>query len=178
MTCYVGIDPGAGRRGGVALYYQGRCAAIPLPETTDGGFKVPDTLEIDSWIWGNELPSPDVFVIEKQKPLIIPVKRDHEGNRQPIKGGIKQSFTAGMNFGVLMQWCGANGRRLIVPPRQWQRAVLVNRDGRSTKEASIEFSRDTLGVDLTPGKRTKPHDGMADAACIAFYGTKFLGDAG
>lgn len=55
----------------------------------------------------------------------------------------------------------------------WQRAILKNQPGEGTKAQSIGWCRANLpDLDLLPGRCTVPHDGLADAACIAEWGRR------
>lgn len=66
-----------------------------------------------------------------------------------------------------------------IRPKEWQ---VVHKDlppeclNYDTKDKSIAFCRLVYpDVDLVKGKRAKkPHDGMADAICMAHYAVKFL----
>jgi len=59
----------------------------------------------------------------------------------------------------------------VVRPRIWQKVVLCGIEGADTKVKSVlKCQRRLPDLDLTPGKKRKPHDGLADAACMALYG--------
>jgi hypothetical protein len=41
------------------------------------------------------------------------------------------------------------------------------------KQRAISWARQACpGLDLTPGAMRKPHDGLADAACLALWGQR------
>lgn len=47
--------------------------------------------------------------------------------------------------------------------------------GRDPKARSIAAAQRLLpDLDLSPGRRTKPHDGLADAGCLAVYALRVL----
>ncbi len=74
----------------------------------------------------------------------------------------------------------ALGIRYVVPtPQQWKRSLSLPK--RSAKERdqgkvdAVELVRCLFpDMDLTPGKRTTPHDGLADAVLIAEYARRTL----
>ncbi|MCX8040362.1 MAG: hypothetical protein N3B15_07315, partial [Planctomycetota bacterium] len=69
----------------------------------------------------------------------------------------------------------AEARRLI-PPQTWQRVVLGAPS--SDKQRAIEWVRTHYpALNLTPGRRRKPHTGIADACCIAECMRRFLLEA-
>ena len=54
--------------------------------------------------------------------------------------------------------------------RTWQ-AKILPKGCLDTKKASIAVCQEKFPeVSLTPGRKRKPHDGVADALCIALYG--------
>lgn len=58
----------------------------------------------------------------------------------------------------------------LIHPLTWGRAILKGVEGRDTKaRAILRVSRAIPSLDLTPGRKRKPHDGLADAACLAMY---------
>lgn len=59
----------------------------------------------------------------------------------------------------------------VVHPRVWQYAILGDLKGKDSKEESVKHVMARFpDVNLTPGRKTKPDDGIADACCIAEYG--------
>jgi hypothetical protein len=56
------------------------------------------------------------------------------------------------------------------------RAVIGSRPAKGQKKARsiLEASAQVPGLPLTWGRKTKPHDGLADAALIATYGLQLL----
>jgi hypothetical protein len=54
-------------------------------------------------------------------------------------------------------------------PQSWQRVILRDIPGEG-KARSIARAAQLPGLNLTPGRRRKAHDGLADAACLALYG--------
>lgn len=146
----VGIDPG---KSGAMAYISPAdgCAAMAMPVSGK---------EIDGAILAAELKNlrPSLVVIEKAQAM--------------PKQGVASMFNYGKGFGVLMGICEALGISYrLVTPQQWKKVVLEGTA--KDKDAAINFVRRAYpGVDLTPGRKKKPHDGMADAICIAEYGAR------
>jgi crossover junction endodeoxyribonuclease RuvC len=60
-----------------------------------------------------------------------------------------------------------------VPPATWRGRVLGKAAAGQGKAAAVAFARARVpDLPLTLGKRRKPHDGLADAACLALYGLR------
>jgi hypothetical protein len=65
-------------------------------------------------------------------------------------------------------------RYAVVKPQRWQKEVLAGLDLKDTKNASITFAKrmwpnEDWVMGKTPRAR-KVHDGLTDAACLAYYG--------
>ena len=88
--------------------------------------------------------------------------------------GVASTFAFGVGFGVILGVIQAMELPMhLVAPQTWKAEIL--RDTDKSKEAAIEHVMQTYpGVDLLQGRR-KPHDGMADAICIAEYGLRKRG---
>lgn len=94
---------------------------------------------------------------------------------QPMrKQGLGSTFKTGHDFGLakgMLTGLGVSWE--IVPARAWQAAELKGMKGSDTKTRSImRAQRRFPGLDLTPGRKRTPHDGLADAANMAAYGMK------
>jgi crossover junction endodeoxyribonuclease RuvC len=87
--------------------------------------------------------------------------------------GATSARTMGIGWGLWLGAASALGVPVIVPtPQRWQREILADLPG-DTKARSVAWCRAHLpGLDLTPGRRRVPHDGLADAACLAVYGRR------
>lgn len=88
------------------------------------------------------------------------------------KQGVKSMFTFGQEAGF---WTGLLAGMGIEPikvaPQKWQNATIKGMAGKTTKERAIRFAMAAFpSVQLCPTPRSKPHDGIADALCIAYYG--------
>ena len=85
--------------------------------------------------------------------------------------GRSTAFTAGRGYGAMEMALVSLGIPYeIVRPRKWQTEILKGVEGADTKARSVIKCRRLFpDIDLTPGRRRKPMDGIADAACMALY---------
>ena len=93
-----------------------------------------------------------------------------------MKGwGAGSAWRFGVGWGQIQGLAWGLGLGLVlVPPKTWQTKVLAGttRD----KGAAVAYVlRRWPGVDLRPGRRTKHHDGLADACCLAAFGLTLIG---
>jgi hypothetical protein len=86
--------------------------------------------------------------------------------------GATSMFTFGFNTGAMHGILGAlHIPRVLVAPQTWKNAILF--DTAKDKEAAIDFCRRMYPeAPLTVGRGKKPHSGIADAICIAYYATQ------
>ena len=158
MPVVIGIDPG--KSGAVvAIDEAGRvCAAATADRWTlkgRGNSYVPRTMA--DWL---TLVPCDLVVIEAQS----------------TRPGQAHAVVTGYGWGL---WAGIAATLRVpyleVSPAKWTRAILTGAPGEG-KARAIAVARSRVPeLDLTPGRRTKPHDGLADACCLALYGLKELG---
>lgn len=147
----VGIDPG--KSGGIALLNGTRAEGDVMPVIGK---------EVDGHEVARVLAaaSPDLVVIEKVSAM-------------PGQG-VTSMFNFGAGYGRLLGVCDALGIPYrLVTPQAWKKRVLAGtaRD----KHAAIAFVKRAFPtIEMTPGKRSVPHDGIADAACLAEYGRQTL----
>jgi hypothetical protein len=90
-----------------------------------------------------------------------------------FRDGRKQAFKTGYGYGVLQGVLTAlNISFQIVSPKIWQKKIFEGLQSDDTKTASIMFcKRKWPKEDWTATERsTKYHDGLTDAACMAYYG--------
>jgi crossover junction endodeoxyribonuclease RuvC len=81
----------------------------------------------------------------------------------------KQGQTYGTIIGVL---AALKLRYELVQSRAWKAAILAGYTDKDKTAAIAYVTRAFPQLDLTGGGRHKPHDGLADAACIAEYGRR------
>ena len=150
---FVGIDPG--QKGGLAMIGQDlvRCTPMPLAG------KAIDWAAVADWIArdGSTLFMP---------PLLAVVEKVGAMPGQ----GVASTFKFGMNAGGIHGVLAAMHvpMRLVTPPA-WKREVLAGT--KKDKAAAIAFCRQRWPeISLLATERSrKPHDGMADALCLAEY---------
>lgn len=162
----IGIDNGA-NGAIVALNRRHEVVCAELMPTLDPGVKrngkrgtkkvLDMRMVVDLFKRLNE-SDPDVFVV-LEHAQVFP------------KEGRSTAFTAGRSYGAMEMALVAIGIPYeIVRPRAWQKAILSGIEGDNTKVRSVMKCRRRLpDLDLTPGKRRKPHDGLSDAGCMALY---------
>jgi hypothetical protein len=162
----IGIDNGAngaivalGSRGEVVL-----AEFMPIldPGVTRKGKrgtkKILDMVRCHAMLRGLKMASPDIFaVLEHAQPF--------------PKEGVSTSFKSGRSYGAIeMALISLGIPYEIVRPRAWQSAILKGIEGDDTKvKAVLKCQRRLPELDLTPGRRRKAHDGLADAACMAMH---------
>ena len=149
-----GIDPG--KDGGVAIRCpNGSWVAFPIPLVGK---------DIGVAQIADELCSLNVtrVVIERQQSM--------------PKQGLVSTFTIGRNYGMLLGMLAARQIPFVeITAQQWKGRIL--KGTKKDKPAAISYAnRIAPSVDLTPGKRTTPHDGMADAICMAEYALTLEGN--
>lgn len=164
---FIGIDPGL--NGGIArIDYtwtirdeDPTISVVPMPtKEVDGKRKY----VIDEIIRELSCGSMGFVVLEKQQAM-------------PGQGTVSM-FRTGEGFGILQGILGAKHYEdeseqldyVIVPPQKWQKDVCPGESGK-TKERSIKMAGKLfpkISLLATPRSK-KPHDGMADALCIAEY---------
>lgn len=83
--------------------------------------------------------------------------------------GVTSSFRFGFGVGLWRGILAGRLRTIEPPPQTWQRVILKDIPGEG-KARSVARAAQLPGLQLTPGKRRRPHDGLADAACLALYG--------
>lgn len=156
MTIYLGVDPG--KQGGFAAIVPtqtGPCVydAMPMPLSGD---------EIDAVTLADLVKSHKkagegmVAIVEKVGAM--------------PKQGLSSTFTFGKGYGIILGVMAAlNVRVELVTPQRWKKVIL---DGTAKdKAAAIAYCRRAWSsAGLIPRGCRMPHDGIADAICIAAYG--------
>jgi crossover junction endodeoxyribonuclease RuvC len=145
----VGIDPG--KVGGLALLADGEHPAEIMP------------------IIGKDINCRElVRILTEWKPDIVVV----ESVAAMPKQGVTSVFTFGKGFGMILGVLeGMNISYRLVKPQEWKGLVLHGTA--KDKDAAVQFvHRAYPDVNLMPGKKRTPHDGIADAVCLAEYGIR------
>lgn len=165
MSLIVGIDPG--KDGAiVAMDEHGAVRSVAL---TKERFTVPigkgSRREYDAVAMGNYLT--ELHALQEVRLVCI-----EKQQAMPSQGGTSM-FSLGMGYGL---WLGIIGTLAIpcsvVHPKTWQKAVLRDVPGTGKGRAIYLCKQRLPKLDLSPGKKRKPHDGIADAACIAMWGLR------
>ena len=157
---FLGLDPGLDGAL-VALREDGTVLLQAIMPTSPGPSKgrVVDVAALVVLLL--DLPAPAVVAIEAM------------AGRPPGKMGGGSALTIGANWGRLAGMLATLAERYphrvrwdVVQPQRWQRVVCPG-TGDPKARAIAAARRRAPGLLLTPGKRTKPHDGLADAWGIA-----------
>lgn len=149
----VGIDPG--QTGGIAYIDTSSGASHAMPMPLMGK-------EIDGHELANALRGRSIDTVILEKVHAMP------------KQGVSSTFKFGMGFGLVIGVCEALGIPYrLVTPQAWKKVVLAGTT--KDKDAAATFVRRAYpSIGLTPGRKRVPHDGMADAVCLAEYGRRLM----
>lgn len=165
MRVFVGIDPGM--TGGLAAVSEegGLLSVIPIPRM-NGSTGPQDYHAIKEWFAAMKKLGKVEAALER-----VSVRPGE---------GVKSTLTAGTNWGFLKGMLVAIGARYIEPtPQSWKKALsLPKRSGKERKkgkeDAVVLATQLFPGINLTPGRKRIPHDGMADSVLIAEYARRKL----
>ena len=84
--------------------------------------------------------------------------------------GVTSTFSTGYGYGLWLGVLSANGIPFVeVRPRTWTSSILKDVPGEGKTLSVYAVLNRLPDLDLTPGRKRKPHDGLADAACLALY---------
>lgn len=162
MSMHVlGIDPGL--KGGISLIMDsgapiGLCR--PMPLTSEG------------------IVDPGAIVCDTEALIMVKPVVFIEAVHAMPKQGVTSTFTFGKGYGQLIGMCQVKGWEYhLVRPQTWQKELRkhmpeLDVEEKWTKDCSVAFCEQKYpSINLLATKRSiKPHDGMADAICIAHYG--------
>lgn len=111
------------------------------------------------------LGEPLFFVLEKAQ-----VMAPGGGGQSPASA--RSMFQYGRGYGCMEMALIALGIPYeAVHPKTWGNQILRGIEGGDTKaRAILKAQRAIPTLDLTPGRKRTPHDGLADAACMCLYG--------
>ena len=122
---------------------------------------------------GNEVDSERVFLFLMQWPRKdITVILETPGKHSP---GVMALCSMWDSYGAIRSILETRGyRHHRIAPQTWQKAVLGNVEKGQTKPAALSRAKQLWPDEsfLATAKSTKPHDGLIDAALIAYYGTQ------
>lgn len=156
----VGIDPGLS--GGIAILEGGRLQCWPTPTRTAGPKRSFDE-------------RPMVDLLRSRRRTIRLLALEQVGARPGQ--GVTSMFRFGEGYGL---WRGLLWAleipHLLVRPQAWKQTVLTGTPkDKAAAVAWVQRHHPEASLKATPRSRT-PHDGMADAACLAEYARLYIGD--
>tara|TARA_R110000824_G_scaffold208765_4_gene394586 strand:- start:96 stop:614 length:519 start_codon:yes stop_codon:yes gene_type:complete len=89
--------------------------------------------------------------------------------------GSTSMYSIGLGIGLWRGCIATLGLPLItVHPKTWQKKVLRDVPGEGKGRSILAAQSRFPDFDLTPGRKRKPHDGLADALCLCLYGMSEL----
>lgn len=152
-----GIDPG--QKGGIAILWVDRMLAQAWPTPMHG--KEPDVAAIMQ-----------LFAAQCVNSVAI-----EQVGAMP-KQGVASTFQFGTGYGMLLGALKASQLpHYRVLPQAWKKVVLAGTA--KDKAAAIAFCRNAHPtLQLTPPRCRTPHDGMADAVCLAHWLARTLAGKG
>ena len=173
MKLYGGIDPGLD--GGIVIIGDDLSVqeAIVMPVVTESrkrGARTSRQRRLDE-VGVRKVLQRHGLNHDLQLVTLEALHRGHPGLR-----GVNSALTMGAHHGLLRGLlCGLHVPYLLTPARGWQAAMLPGPASGDTKARSVERAQQLFPhLNLTPGQRTKPHDGLSDAALLALYGMRQL----
>lgn len=154
---FAGIDPGLS---GALVIIDGEtdkivlATTLPLIESPEKGRKDIDCLALTMYLASFKT---NIYCLALEKVHARPMQ------------GVVSTFTFGRVYGKIMACLEMLGiSHIFVPPSVWTKALLP--EGIQDKKGSIDFFKARWENSyLFPGKRKLPHDGIADAGCLAEY---------
>ena len=156
-TLFAGIDPGLN---GALVIIDGQTDKIvfanplPLIDSPEKTRKDIDSLALTMYL---EAFRKDLHCLALEKVHARPMQ------------GVVSTFTFGRVYGKIMACLELLGiSHIFVPPSVWTKVILP--EGIQDKKGSIDFFKSRWENSyLFPGKRKLPHDGIADAGCLAEF---------
>lgn len=161
----LGIDPGL--KGGIAL----------LTSIAPGGFKMLQTAKLVMPVQGHVIQVGDIVDwIARQNPE-AGVRDIHAFIEQVgamPKQGLSSTFKFGTGYGQVIGMCQTLRIPFtLVTPQKWKGEILAGTA--KDKDAAIAYCRREFPtINLIPERCRVPHDGLADALCIAAYGMRHV----
>lgn len=160
---WIGIDPG--QSGGLSFISEHAVGAVVMPIHP----------KADQKMWGSPVDWMEVFTTLRSwrtKETYAVVERSQAMPKQ----GVSSTFKYGSSYGGLLTVLQVLQIPYhLVRPYTWKKAVLGEGET-SGKESAIRYCQARWpSLSLLRNIRCRtPHDGMADALCIAAYGEQHL----
>lgn len=157
---FIGIDPGLD--GGIAVVNRdGRISDLEGMPVIGKGRRELDAARLHEilGVWVS-LCKPEPISVHVEKVASMP------------KQGVRSVFTFGQTYGATLAVLAVLGIRTeLVTPQAWKKVVLAGTP--KDKDAAVAYCRRAFpGAQLVPPRCRVPHDGLADALCIAEYGRR------
>src|SRR4051812_10470023 len=155
---FVGIDPGLD--GGIAMIYpDGNVDArvAPVASAAKSGKRVFDR----GTMWA---------ILRATTPAFAAIEKVSAAPMHGRQQGTTSMFSFGVGFGLWLGMLEALGIEYVeADPRRWKKAVLGGT--KKDKAAATWYAQKVFpGVSLLATPRCRvPHDGIADALCLAEY---------
>lgn len=143
---YIGIDPGL--HGGLAGVNESSVILEPMP------------------VSGGEIDAHGVCVwLDGVHASLVCIEKVHAMPKQ----GVASTFKFGKGYGTILGVCAAMNICVeLVTPQAWKAVVLAGTT--KDKDAAIAWCNRAFPMtSLIPQGCRVPHDGLADALCIAEY---------
>lgn len=159
----IGIDPGK-KGGAVALDLTGKVVSWIAADDPDGGYMSgKDYVAPAMSGWLRDVASLGVVLVLIEQQQAMPME------------GRTSCLTTGFGWGL---WVGAVGALSLpmehVRSNRWARA-LFGQGAKDRKARSVRHASERLpDLPLVLPRRRRPHDGLADAGCIALFGLSQL----
>ena len=156
----LGIDPGL--HGGLAL----------IESIAPGGFKMVQVTVRIMPVAGHTIQAGDIrdWLFNACDGVGLHVFIEQVGAMP--KQGLSSTFKFGMGYGQVIGMCQTLKLPFaLVTPQKWKGVVLTGTA--KDKDAAVAYCRREFpAVNLIPERCRVPHDGIADALCIAEYGRR------
>jgi len=150
---FVGIDPGLD--GGIACISHRIARCWPLPTVGKGKYRELDLKALEAILRDSDLGA-----------TYAAIEHVHAMPKQ----GVSSTFRFGDGYGQIKGLLAGLGiSYTLVRPQRWKKVVLDGLGWQGDKEASVRYCIARWpDLSLLASERCrKPHDGMADALCIA-----------
>lgn len=159
MSRILGIDPG---KDGAAVLIEGRTVLAQA--------RTADILGGASWQAGHPLVSGFVRGLHAMHRIDLAVLELYAGRAGQGRGSM---LTIGVGWGLWLGVLSGLGISVRTPRSASVSSALFKGIAGEGKERGIAFASQELpDLDLMPGRCRKPHDGLADAGCLAVWGER------
>lgn len=175
----LGIDPGT--EGGLSLFVGARPEVLrAMPVIYVPGQGRPRRSKAGKMVaprGHNEYDEPAfVQLIKEMAPDVVFCEKEwamNKGKGEWVQG-VSSVFTFAQGYGTIRGVLAAMGvPTKYIPPQEWQKAIFMGLpDGDTKEQARWALERRWPDVSFLATPRSKkPHTGICDAACLAYYGS-------